>query len=200
MGDMRIDVRDLHRRLLFRAEADLRNPPPVLKPPPAADRPLQHPDPPAGAAAPPAAAPGPGDVYLQWDRAVDDEGHLRRCPVCGCRELFARRDFPQVTGFAVVVGAALVSMVLFGFGQVLWAVGVLAAVVLIDFGIFLFTGRALVCYRCRSEFRKLPIPREHPGWDLAIGEKYRRLPTDPPPPATAASPGPTDSPRPTPER
>ncbi len=142
-----------------------------MKDPPAVVRPN------TGAAA--TNAPGNGtDVYLDWDRAVDDEGHLRRCPVCGCRELFVRKDFPQVTGFVVVVAAAVVSMILFGAGEVTAALAVLAAVVVIDFVVFFFTGKTLVCYRCRSEFRDLPIRRDHPGWDLAIGEKYRRLPTD----------------------
>lgn len=118
------------------------------------------------------------EVYLDWDRAVDDEGHLRRCPVCGCRELFVRKDFPQVTGFVVVVAAAVVSMVLLGVGEVTAAMAVLAAVVVVDFVVFFFTGKTLVCYRCRSEFRDLPIRRDHAGWDLAVGEKYRRLPTD----------------------
>lgn len=173
---MRIDIRNLDRQRQFAAEVDLKNPPPVVRAPAEGER------------------TGPGEVYLTWDRAVDDEGHLRGCPVCGCRELFARKDFPQVTGFVVVVLAVVVSVALFGAGQVWASLGVLAAMVVLDAAIFIFTGRTLVCYRCRSEFRNLPIRRDHPQWDLSIGEKYRRLPTDTarhaaPHPAPASSTG-----------
>jgi len=152
---VRIDLRSLDRKRLFRVEVNPEHPPSVVQGPPETDY--------AGK-----------EVFLDWDRALDDEDHLRRCPVCGCRELFVRRDFPQVTGFVVVVLAAVISLVLLGRGSPVLAVAVLAAVVLIDVAFFFFTGRCLVCYRCRSEYRNLPIPKDHPGWDLAVGEKYRQ--------------------------
>lgn len=165
---VRIDVRNLQRQPLFRVEVDPRQLPSVVRP--------------TGQTSP--------EVFLHWDQALDDQGHLRRCPVCGCREMFARKDFPQVTGFVIVVLAGLAAMVLFGYRQVPWAVGILAAVAGIDATVYLFTGRCLVCYRCRSEFRRLPIGRDQPAWDLAIGEKYRALPT-PPGPTTMPEPPPS---------
>jgi hypothetical protein len=33
--------------------------------------------------------------------------------------------------------------------------------------------RITVCYRCRAEFRDVPINPEHEGYELAVGEKYR---------------------------
>ncbi|MEX0777250.1 MAG: hypothetical protein WD042_16220 [Phycisphaeraceae bacterium] len=150
---MRIDLRNLQRKRLFQVTVDTATPPPIVKAP-----------------------EGHGqDVYLEWSSAFDDHGHLRRCPVCGCRELFVRKDFPQVTGFILVVLAALLSMVLFGIRQVFAAVVVLMVLVLVDAVIYFFAGRCLVCYRCRSEFRQLPIREDHPGWDLAVGEKYRQV-------------------------
>lgn len=148
---MRISVCNLKRDRLFDVTVDEAHPPTMVRPP----------------------GEEGSDVYLMWDRALDDQGHLRRCPVCGCRELFSRKDFPQVTGFAVVVLAAVLAMVMFGMRQVWMGLAVLAAVVLIDAVIFLFAGRCLVCYRCRSEFRDIPIGKDHRGWELATGEKYR---------------------------
>ena len=110
---------------------------------------------------------------LNWDGALDAAGHLRCCPVCGCSELFARRDFPQKTGLLIVVLGAVSAATAFVAGYVLWGFAALGAVALIDLLIFPFTKRCLVCYRCRSEFRRLPIRRNHPAWDLATGEKYR---------------------------
>ena len=51
---------------------------------------------------------------------------------------------------------------------------VLVVVAAIDALIYLFAGRCLVCYRCRSEFRNLPISQSQLGWDLSTGEKYRQ--------------------------
>ena len=147
---MRIDLRNLQRKHLFSVDVDPTSPPSIVK----------RPD-------------GEAEVYLNWEQAIDDERHLRRCPVCGCRELFVRKDFPQVTGLLIVVFAAVVALVLFGTRQVTLGFVVLGLVALIDAVIFVFAGRCLVCYRCRSEYRGLPIRSGHPGWELATGEKYR---------------------------
>ena len=148
---MRIAVRNLRHERLCWVEVNVKNRPSVAKP---------------------VDGDGP-DVYLHWDQAVDDDHRLRRCLVCGCRELFARKDFPQVTGLLIVVLAALVAMILFGTQRVGAGFVVLGLVALIDLVIYVFARRCLVCYRCRSEFRDLAIRREHPGWELATGEKYR---------------------------
>ncbi len=180
---VRIDLRDPQRQRLFRVEVDPKRPPAVVRrePTPAAATPSNH-----------SAA---SDVYLDWEKAFDDQGFLRKCPVCSCRELFVRKDFPQVTGFLLVVLVAVIAVALFAADQVVLAVGVLIAVALLDCVIYFFTGKCLVCYRCRSEFRQLPIRHSHRGWELATGEKYRQLAAAPPssptsgPPAAADDPG-----------
>jgi len=151
---VRIDLRNQQRQRLFSVQVNESDPPPRVKPPD---------------------GDGP-EVYLDWDGAFDDQKHLRKCPACGCRELFVRKDFHQVTGFAIVVAAGVFSMVLFAMDEIIWALSLLAIVVLIDVLVFFLTGKRLVCYRCRSEFYETPIPRGHPGWDLAVGEKYRVAP------------------------
>ena len=66
--------------------------------------------------------------------------------MCGCRELFVRKNFPQVTGFVVVVLAGVVSMYLvLGKRYVISGFVVLFAVALIDFLIYFFTGKCVVC-------------------------------------------------------
>jgi len=165
-GGVKIDLRNRDRQRLFRITVDPKAPPSVVRP---ADA--------VGLATEAAAG---RDVYLDWDGAFDDRHHLRRCPACGCRELFARRDFPQVTGFVIVVAAAVCAMALFGANEVIAGVIVLGVVVLIDAIIYLFAGRCLVCYRCRTEFRSTPIREDHAGWELATGEKYRQVSTSEP--------------------
>lgn len=147
---MRIDVNNLDREPLFRAQVDQAQRPGVAR-----------------------SSDGAHEAALNWDRAIDEGGQLRRCPVCGCRELFARRDFPQAVGLGIVVVAGVLATVLFAMGQVVLSVMALGGTVVIDGAILLMTGRCLVCYRCRSEFRGLTIERGYPAWDLGVGEKYR---------------------------
>lgn len=136
-----------------RIEVDLRHPPSVVRP--------QH-------------HPGlPHPLSLDWDRAVDDHQHLRRCPVCGCEDLYARKAVPHVTGFLLVILAALVAMVLFGFGQVVLATVAMVSVLALDVLILLIARRFLVCYRCGTQFRKLAVPRHHGRWEATTAERHR---------------------------
>lgn len=114
------------------------------------------------------------EVFLTWERVIDDGGCVRCCPVCGCRDIFVRKDFPQAIGFTIVLLAGLGAMVLFGLDQVIWAGLLLISVVAIDVVAYFFVPKCLVCYRCRSEFRDTPIAKDQKPWDLSIGEKYRQ--------------------------
>ncbi len=110
---------------------------------------------------------------LQWDNAIDEAGCLCQCPSCGCREIFKRRDFPQVLGLSLVIVSAMLSVGLFAFNYVSSSIAVLLTAVIADLLIYRFTGMCVVCYRCRSEFRELELAESLEPWDLAIGEKYR---------------------------
>lgn len=114
------------------------------------------------------------DIYLDWNQTLDDRGRLRRCPVCGCPDLYRRKDYPQVTGFAIIVLAAVVSVALWSYHLPRAALVILAVLILTDLLIFFFSPHSLVCYRCHSTYRKLPIDRRHPGWDSTVDERYRR--------------------------
>ena len=149
---MRIDLRNSQRHHLFCVDIDTKDRPPIVKPPHGES----------------------GNVYLNWDRTLDDENYLCRCPACECRELFVRKDFSQVTGFIIVAMGAVISVVVFGFGYVWQSLAVLGLIALVDAIIYLFSAQCLVCYRCRSEFRDLPIRKDQATWDLATGEKYRQ--------------------------
>ncbi|MEX0745613.1 MAG: hypothetical protein WD118_08415 [Phycisphaeraceae bacterium] len=148
---MRIDLRNERRQRLYTVYVDPEDPPAVVRSPEQGDA---------------------SAVHLDWDRALDDERHLRRCPACGCPDLFLRNQLPQLTGFVLIIFAAVVAMVLLGIGEVGLAVLVLLLVGAVDVGIYFFTRRVLVCYRCRSEFSGMPISRGHAKWEKGTGEKY----------------------------
>ena len=99
---------------------------------------------------------------------------LSVCPHCGCRDLFVRKNFPQKVGLAIVVVAGVAFLVLAAWRQTFYiGVIVLAAAVVIDMLLYLLVGKMTVCYRCRVEFRHVPVNPEHHGFELAVGEKYR---------------------------
>jgi predicted RNA-binding Zn-ribbon protein involved in translation (DUF1610 family) len=100
-------------------------------------------------------------------------GVISVCPCCGGDELYVRKDFPQKVGLITVLIVAGASCYLFAKGQLLWALGILLVMVIIDFLIYLLVPRLTVCYRCRAEFRGVRINPEHHGFDLATAEKYR---------------------------
>lgn len=149
---MRISVKDDRGDTRFALDVPLDNPPTVIRPPGGAGRPMT----------------------LQWDRALDDKKHLRHCVVCGCPNLYTRKPFPQVTTFTLVILAALIAMVLYGFDQVKLALGVLVVVLLIDLLVYVATSQILTCYRCQADYRGVKIARGQQRWESAVAEKYRR--------------------------
>ena len=151
---MRIDLNNLQREPICRVEIDPTNPQSQAHPPNVSEH----------------------AIPLDWDNALDNQGVLQRCPACGCRELFVRKDFPQRVGLTIVVLGAAAAVVMFAIGYVIWGFAVMGSVALADLLISPFVKRCLVCYRCRSEFRDLKIPRNYPVWELATGEKYRPTP------------------------
>src|SRR3954471_3640142 len=100
---------------------------------------------------------------------------LKPCPACGCRDLFIRKNFPQKLGLFIVFLAAGTFLILaasrtyFYLGAV-----VLLVAAAIDAALYAFVPKITVCYRCRAEFKQHPINPEHQGFELAIGEKYRK--------------------------
>ena len=94
-----------------------------------------------------------------------------RCVVCGGREMFVRKDFPQALGVAIVIIFGLTAIYLFRTNLVAgWAV--LAAAILLDLCIYLMVGRLTICYACRAEYRKCDLNPDHEGFDLSASEKY----------------------------
>jgi hypothetical protein len=98
-------------------------------------------------------------------------GIIEHCVVCGCNELFIRKDFPQRLGLAIVVVFGAAAVYCFRY-SVLMAWAALGAAVLLDLLIYALLGRVTTCYACRAEYRKCPLNPAHEGFDLATSEKY----------------------------
>jgi len=118
----------------------------------------------------PAKCPGCGQAHRL---SAHQSGQvLEHCLSCGSDELYIRKDFPQRIGLIMVVIVAIVSIYLFAIGALLWSLGVLLALVVVDLLIYGFVPRMTVCYRCRAEYRQYSINPRHRGFDLATAEQY----------------------------
>lgn len=112
------------------------------------------------------------EVFLEWEAAIDDAGRLRSCLVCGCRDLYRVRTFPQLTGFVVVLAfaGAVVNLLVYSTNPLV--LGALVVVLLLDIASLIFSRHFLVCYRCGSQFSDIEIARHHERWDRAKAQRY----------------------------
>jgi hypothetical protein len=116
------------------------------------------------------------ELFLDWEGALDDAGRLRRCPVCGGANLFRQRSIPAVTPFVIVLAFAGMVLALLGYADDPRVLLGLVAVLLTDIALLLLARTSLVCYRCRSRFRGMPIARQHRRWDSEVASRPENLP------------------------
>jgi DNA-directed RNA polymerase subunit RPC12/RpoP len=106
--------------------------------------------------------------------AVDGQ-KITRCLVCPSTELFARKDFPQKLGVALVVIGFVGSSIAWFNYQVLLTFAILFATALIDLVLYIVMGESLTCYRCHSQYRGSEEIERHGGFNLETHERYRQL-------------------------
>ncbi len=107
------------------------------------------------------------EFYLDWERAIDDGGHLRKCVLCGAEPLYRSRTLPRLTGIVGGLAVGIIAIGLAGHDVPTSVFVALGAVAVLDLA-FLFLGRSqLSCYRCRTTYRGMPIARYHRAWGAA---------------------------------
>ena len=99
-------------------------------------------------------------------------GPITQCVVCGGREFFSRKNFPQRFGLGLVIVFGLIASIYYYFENIPATFATLGSLVVIDGVIYLLVGKVTVCYRCRAEYRGVAYNPEHLGFDLAASEKY----------------------------
>jgi len=97
---------------------------------------------------------------------------LRRCMVCPGSELFARKDFPQRLGVAIVVAGFAASCVTWAWQLLVPTFAILFATAAIDVVLYLLMPECLTCYRCGARYRGAGGP--HGGFDLETHERHRQ--------------------------
>src|SRR3954471_15576246 len=100
---------------------------------------------------------------------------INRCLVCPSRDLFARKDFPQRLGVALVVLGFVGSSIAWANYQVLWSFAILFGSALADLLLYIVMGESLTCYRCSTQYRGFEEIERHGGFDLETHERYRQM-------------------------
>ena len=103
-------------------------------------------------------------VYIDWEGALDDAGHLRRCVSCG-GALYRAKRLPQVTPFLSGLLVVAVVVAALGHSTSPWLVAGIIALALADLAILLLARPRLVCYSCGSAYSQTPIARYITRWD-----------------------------------
>jgi hypothetical protein len=158
---MRIELRDEYRRPVGEVEVD------------PAERPSRaH------------LADGEGEVFLNWEIALDDAGRLRRCLSCGCTDLFREKAFPPIVGVLVVLNYAGLIVGLFGGADNPLVLAAMIALLVLGLVVVMAAKWRLVCYRCRTSYYELPMARYHRSWDRSMADRHP-LPAPPTPDSTS---------------
>jgi hypothetical protein len=100
------------------------------------------------------------DVNFSSDH---EQGILNDCPVCSRQDFYKQKDFNRIIGVALFVIAAILSI---------WTYG-LSLVVLYLVDLFLFKKLALVaiCYKCRTNFRRVKNMMEIRDYDHEMNDR-----------------------------
>ncbi len=114
---------------------------------------------------------------------------IHRCLVCPSSDLYARKDFPQKLGVALVVLGFIGSSIAWAYYMVLLSFAILFGTALLDLVLYIVMGESLTCYRCGAQYRGCEDIEVHGGFDLETHEKYRQLAArmTPSPPVASSS-------------
>lgn len=100
---------------------------------------------------------------------------VERCLVCPSTDLFARKDFPQQLGVALVLIGFVASSIAWAYYQVFWTFAILFSTALVDLVLYLVMGESLTCYRCHAQYRGTKDIERHGAFDLETHERYRQM-------------------------
>jgi hypothetical protein len=100
---------------------------------------------------------------------------IHRCLVCPSRDLYARKDFPQRLGVALVILGFVGSSIAWANYHVLWTFAILFVTALVDLLLYIVMGESLTCYRCSAQYRGFEEIERHGGFNLETHERYRQM-------------------------
>ncbi len=88
------------------------------------------------------------------------------CPFCQCADFYLQKDFNQALGCLMIAFAAVL---------VPWTYGLsLPAFWLLDRALQKRVSNIGVCYRCRTEFRRIPLPEKIKEFNHYVGIRHEK--------------------------
>lgn len=113
-----------------------------------------------------------------WKRPILESDHAgeapTRCLVCGCDDLWRQKEFDQRLGVFIVGLGILISTIFVAKMMPGAAMMVLLAFGLADYILYAILPDRLVCYRCHSQYHRVPQTAATAVFDLEINERYRQ--------------------------
>src|SRR5262249_39064543 len=96
------------------------------------------------------------------------------CPICGNPEMYKKKDFPHWLGLTIltIASVSFFSLQLLYHPWLAWTILIGSAIV--DGGLYLWVGDAIVCYRCGAQLHGLAGDAPQPPFDLGVAERYRQ--------------------------
>jgi hypothetical protein len=105
------------------------------------------------------------EAKLEVSGIIDENGHLQKCGICGCRDLYIQKDFNRKVGLAIVAIGAILAP----FTKLIS----LLICALIDLILYRALPFITICYRCGSIYRGFRSNPDHQAFNLGINDRYR---------------------------
>jgi len=99
---------------------------------------------------------------------------LEKCLICGCKELYVRKNFSQRLGVAIIVLGIIASTVTWSKHMIIATFGIFFGSALLDVVLYMVVGNMLQCYRCHAEYRGVAGLDVHSPFSLETHERYRQ--------------------------
>jgi hypothetical protein len=99
---------------------------------------------------------------------------LPTCVLCGCPDLYKKKDFPHSLGMGILIGACVASTVTYYLYAKWWTWAILIGSAAFDGILYLLVKDVVVCYRCDCHHRGIEPREHHRPFELTIHERYRQ--------------------------
>ena len=87
-----------------------------------------------------------------------------RCPACGCKHLYKKKDFNQTLGCLIILVGAVFVPVTYGLS--------LVVLFLLDLLLYSRIKDSIECYKCKTEYKNVVVPKNMMSFDHHIAEIY----------------------------
>ena len=89
---------------------------------------------------------------------------LHSCPECGCKDLYKKKDFNQTFGCLIILVGAVFVPVTYGLS--------LVVLFLLDLLLYSRIKDSIECYKCKTEYKNVVVPKNMMSFDHHIAEIY----------------------------